>query len=91
MSATDWIGSIGVALLLLAFLLSLTRRLSVGSPVYQSMNALGAGMACAAAAMIPFYPFMVLEGVWCLVAVAALVRGVVSGAGPGADSGAGPA
>lgn len=74
MNATDWIGSVGVGLLLVAFVLGLTGRLPVSSRLYQSINALGAGLACVAAAMIPFYPFVILEGVWCLVAVAALAR-----------------
>ena len=39
------------------------------------MNFVGAGLACAAAALIPFLPFVVLEGTWSLVALVALVSG----------------
>lgn len=70
----DLIGTVGVALLLLAFLLNLSGRLSQQSRVYAGLNAVGAGMSCAAAALIPFVPFVVLEGTWALVALVALAR-----------------
>jgi VIT1/CCC1 family predicted Fe2+/Mn2+ transporter len=70
----DLIGTIGVALLLLAFLLNLSGKLSQRSRAYAALNAVGAGLACAAAALLPFMPFVVLEGTWALVAVVALAR-----------------
>ena len=79
----DWLGATGVAILLIAFVLNLAGRLSAAGRPYQAMNFLGAGLACAAAAMIPFVPFVVLEGTWSLVALVALVtgRGGIAGAG----------
>ena len=74
MSMADWLGSAGVGLLLLAFALNLVGRLARRSRVYQGLNAVGAALACAAAALIGFYPFVVLEGTWALVSVAALLR-----------------
>lgn len=74
MSTAEWLGSLGVGLLLLAFALNLLGRLSRRSRLYTGLNALGAGMACAAAVLIGFYPFVVLEGTWALVAAAALLR-----------------
>ncbi len=74
MSSADWIGSIGVALLLVAFGLNLFGRLGRRSQSYQLMNALGAGLACYASYLIGFLPFVVLEGTWSLVAVTALAR-----------------
>ena len=72
METPDIIGSIGVGLLLLAFALStflgLERRL------YHGLNLVGAGLACLSAYLIGFAPFVVLEGVWALVAAIALVR-----------------
>ena len=47
------------------------------------MNFIGAGLACAAAALIPFLPFVVLEGTWSLVALVALVTGRGGIKGPG--------
>jgi hypothetical protein len=74
MSLSDWIGSVGVALLLGAFFLNLFGFLGHATRAYQLTNALGAGLACYASYRIGFFPFVVLEGVWSLVAVVALVR-----------------
>lgn len=74
MSMGEWIGSAGVALLLMAFALNLLGRLGHASRVYQSMNAVGAGLACYASFLIGFFPFVVLEGSWCAVALIFLAR-----------------
>ena len=71
----EWIGSIGVALLLASFFLNLFGFLSHTSRAYRSMNAVGAGLSCYASYLIQFMPFVVLEGTWSLVAMVALVRG----------------
>lgn len=72
MTGADWIGSGGVFLLLVAYFANLTGRIDRGSTVYHAMNALGAGSACFASYLIGFLPFVVLEGTWTLVSVAAL-------------------
>ena len=72
----DWVGACGVGLLLVAFLLNLFGVLPRGSRSYQSLNAAGASLACYAALMIEFLPFVVLEATWAIVALVALVRGV---------------
>ncbi len=74
MSTTDTIGAIGVALLLLAFLLNLLGYLKATGRPYLFLNMVGAGMAGVAAAMVPFWPFVVLEGVWATVAAVGLFR-----------------
>ena len=74
MSFAEGIGSLGVALLLLAFALNLAGRLDRRSRLYQALNGVGAGLACYASWLIGFFPFVILEGVWALVAVAALAR-----------------
>ena len=71
---SDWIGSVGVAILLLAFLLNLLNRISKDSASYIYMNIVGSGLACTASWMIDYLPFVVLEGVWMLVSVFALFR-----------------
>lgn len=75
MTVPEAIASAGVALLLLAFLLNLVGMLGRRSRRYAALNAVGAGMACYASVLIGFVPFVVLEGSWCLVAVAALLTG----------------
>lgn len=74
MDAATWIGSLGVALLLLAFFLNLFKFIAQDGLAYIGMNIAGAGLACWSSWMIAFVPFIVLEAVWCLVATAALAK-----------------
>jgi hypothetical protein len=74
MQTSDIIGSVGVALLLLAFLLNLSNQLKQDSKLYTLMNIAGAGLACYASWLIGFIPFVVLEGTWFLVAAIAFIR-----------------
>lgn len=67
------VGSIGVGLLLSAFALNLTGRLTRRSRTYHALNAVGAALAALASWSLGFVPFVVLEGTWCLVATAALL------------------
>ncbi len=76
MTLSDAIASAGVALLLVAFSLNLFGLLARQARAYQAMNALGAGLACYASWRIGFAPFVVLEGTWAAVALAALLRRV---------------
>ncbi|HIF92919.1 MAG: hypothetical protein ABGX04_02385 [Myxococcales bacterium] len=71
------LASIGVSILMAAFLGNLMGRLESTSPVYQGMNAVGAGIAAYASYGIGFIPFVVLEGMWCLAALVSLIRTTV--------------
>jgi hypothetical protein len=68
------IGSIGVALLLAAFLLNLAKVLRSDEWPYLGLNVIGAGLACYSSYLIQFMPFVVLEGAWGTVALAGIVR-----------------
>jgi hypothetical protein len=68
------LGSLGVGLLLLAFVLNGAGRLTPTNRSYLAMNALGAGLACWASVLLGFVPFVVLEATWCAVALAGLIR-----------------
>ena len=68
------IGSAGVGLLLVAFLLNLFKIILQESRSYAVMNIIGAGLSCYASVLIDYIPFVVLEATWCLVAFAGLVR-----------------
>ena len=76
MSVSEAIGSAGVALLLAAFFANLYGFLDRHGRAYQSLNLVGAALACSASFLIGFFPFVILEGAWALVAAVALVRGV---------------
>ncbi len=73
-SQATLIGSLGVALLLLAFLLNVFRLLRVEGYPYIVLNLAGASLACYSSYLIDFMPFVVLEGTWAVVAGVALVR-----------------
>ena len=72
------IGFVGVALLLIAFLLNLFKLLRSDGRVYLSLNLVGAGLACYSSYLISFMPFVVLEGVWAMVALAAITRALLA-------------
>jgi nicotinamide riboside transporter PnuC len=67
MNTTDWIGFIGVTILLVAFFLNLTHKIKQDSLVYLAMNFIGAGIACLASVLLKYVPFIILEGSWTLV------------------------
>jgi hypothetical protein len=74
MSLSNMIGSLGVALLLLAFFLSLFKFIGQDNKGYIILNITGAGLSCYASLLIHFLPFVILEGIWCLVALIALIK-----------------
>jgi hypothetical protein len=82
MSANDatLIGAAGVTLLLLAFLLNIARAMRADGRPYMLANLVGASLACYSSYLIDFMPFVVLEGVWAAVALAALVRSFLQAA-----------
>lgn len=73
MKLSDIIASVGVIILLIAFLLNLYKKIESESKIYSLLNLIGAGMCCVSSYMIRFYPFIILEGVWALVALISLI------------------
>ena len=74
MTTNDWIGSIGVGLILTAYFCSTLNWMSSHSRVYFLLNVVGAGMACFASYLISYWPFVVLEGTWTLVSLVGLMK-----------------
>jgi hypothetical protein len=74
MKLSDIIASIGVIILLIAFLLNLYKKIEAESKLYSFLNFTGAGMCCISSYMIKFYPFIILEGVWAFVALVSLIK-----------------
>ena len=73
-SFADWIGTMGVTLLLIAFGLNLLNKISQKSLLYILLNCIGASLACLASVLINYIPFIILEAVWTIVSLAALVN-----------------
>jgi hypothetical protein len=74
MKFTDWLGFLGVSILLIAFFLNLINFLHKHSYTYMLLNIIGAGIACAASIAINYLPFIILEAVWTLVSLAGLIQ-----------------
>jgi hypothetical protein len=74
MTTTDWIGFVGVTILLVAFFLNLTDKLKKDSFSYLFLNFVGAGIACFASILLDYLPFIILEGSWTLVSAFGIVQ-----------------
>jgi hypothetical protein len=74
MKLSDIIASLGVIILLIAFLLNLYKKLPASSKTYSLLNFVGAGICCLASYMIKFYPFVILESIWAFVALVSLFK-----------------
>jgi hypothetical protein len=72
MKLSDILASIGVIILLVAFLLNLYKKLPAESKIYSLLNLTGAMICCFSSFLIKFYPFIILEGVWAFVALLSL-------------------
>ncbi|MEQ1512768.1 MAG: hypothetical protein ABL934_08835 [Lysobacteraceae bacterium] len=74
MTTSDFIGTIGVSILLIAFVLNQRRTISEHSRAFLAMNLIGALMCGYSAWLVHFMPFVVLENVWALVAAWGLLH-----------------
>ena len=74
MTYTDWIGSIGVFQILLAYFLNVTGKISTKELSFIYLNLIGASMACMASIILNYWPFIILEGVWALVSLYSLTK-----------------
>jgi hypothetical protein len=74
MSLAETIASIGVALILIAFVLNLAGVMDRGSRAYLFLNLVGALLACLSSVLITFIPFVILEAVWAAAALIGLLR-----------------
>ncbi len=67
-------GNLGVLLILGAYLLVSSQRLKPSAPLYQILNLVGAVIVVAYSISFAAWASVVLNGVWTLIAVWALVR-----------------
>ena len=74
MNINDWIGTVGVFLILLAYFLNVRGLMSNKGIWFILLNLFGAGLAGLASWLIDYYPFVVLEGAWFAVTFYSLVK-----------------
>lgn len=74
METSDLIATLGVSLLLIAFFLQSFKFIQTESYTYGLLNLFGAAIAGYASWLISVIPFVILEGVWCLVALFGLIK-----------------
>lgn len=78
MSTANWIASLGVGILLLAFFLNISGRLDNKSKTYALLNAIGGLLSGFASWMVDFYPFVILNLIWSFTALLSLFKKNVS-------------
>ena len=69
MNTSDWIGTIGVSLILIAYFCSTFNWMSAHSRIFFLQNITGSAMTCYSSYLIAYWPFFVLEGTWTLVSI----------------------
>jgi hypothetical protein len=74
MTYNDIFGTIGVALILIAYFLNTERLIPVNGKLFFVINIIGAALACYASYLINYWPFVILEGTWTLVSIYGLMR-----------------
>lgn len=73
MNLTDWIGTVGVFTLLLAYFLVALNAIDPKGLVYILLNLIGAVVAGVASYFLNYWPFITLEGAWTAVSLYSLV------------------
>jgi len=73
MTYSDWIGTIGVGLILLAYFLNTMKWIPESGKFFFILNTIGGALSCYAAVLINFLPFVVLEAIWTFVSVYGLI------------------
>lgn len=74
MTFTTLISTIGVSLILVAFLLNIFKLVSTDHKGYLLLNIVGGAFACYGSVLLDSLPFIILEGTWSMVAIIGLLR-----------------
>lgn len=74
MNTSDWIGTIGVSLILIAYFCSTFNWMSAHSRIFFLLNITGSAMTCYSSYLISYWPFFILEGTWTLVSMIGFVK-----------------
>lgn len=76
MTFNDWIGTVGVSLILLAFFCSTFKLIKSDGKLFYLLNIVGAALACYASYLINYTPFIILEATWTLVSIVGFVKAI---------------
>lgn len=74
MTFNEFIGTLGVGLILIAYFFSVFKFILTNGKLFFSMNIIGAGLACYASVLIDYWPFVILEGIWAMVSIIGLYK-----------------
>jgi len=74
MTYNNWIGTIGVGLVLLAYFLNTMKMVPENGKLFFFLNIIGGALSCYAAILINFIPFTVLEAIWTVVSIYGFVK-----------------
>jgi uncharacterized membrane protein YraQ (UPF0718 family) len=74
MNVIDWIGALGVFQILLAYFLSVLKKINTTDLLFILLNLFGASMACLASVLLAYYPFVVLEAIWAMISLFSLIK-----------------
>ena len=74
MTYNDWIGTLGVGIILLAYFFNTTKMIPENGKLFFVLNTLGGALSCYAAVLIDFIPFVVLEAIWTVVSIYGLIK-----------------
>ena len=74
MNGTDWLGFVGVTLILVAYFLNVRNMVKSTHLSFILLNLIGASLACLASILLNYIPFIVLEGVWVLISLNSLIH-----------------
>jgi hypothetical protein len=74
MNSTDWIGTSGVFLILLAYFLNVIKKIKTGDLSFIILNLVGASLSCAASFLLRYWPFIILEACWSLISLYSLIK-----------------
>ena len=73
------IGSLGVTLLLISFVLLQLKKVSANSLPYALLNFIGAALSAWSSYLIDFLPFVILESTWAIVSLTMLLNARLKG------------
>jgi uncharacterized membrane protein YjjP (DUF1212 family) len=74
MNLTDWLGFVGVFLILLAYFLNSFGLVTTKNLTFILFNLIGSILACLASVLLNYIPFILLEGIWALVSLVGLLK-----------------